>query len=44
MTGPINAPGAVARSELFLHKESILAKLRKVPGCATIKGLALRAG
>jgi len=35
---------AVVRNELFLHRESILAKLRKVPGCTAIKGLALRTG
>ena len=35
---------AVVRNELFLHKDSILAKLRKLPGCAEIKGLALRSG
>ena len=33
---------AVVRNELFLHKESILEKLRPLPGCAGIKGLALR--
>ena len=35
---------AVVRNELFMHKDSILAKLRKVPGCTAIKGLALRTG
>lgn len=35
---------SVVRNELFLHRDSILAKLRKLPGCAEIKGLALRAG
>jgi hypothetical protein len=33
---------AVVRNELFMHRDSILAKLRKLPGCAEIKGLALR--
>lgn len=33
---------AVVRNELFQHKEPILAKLRQLPGCGTIKGLALR--
>ena len=33
---------AVVRNELFHHKEPILAKLRKLPGCDGIKGLALR--
>ena len=35
---------AVVRNELFQHKELILAKLRQLPGCADIKGLALRNG
>jgi len=35
---------AVVRNELFQHRESILAKLKKLPGCADIRGLALRAG
>lgn len=35
---------AVVRNELFMHKDAILAKLRKLPGCAEIKGLALRTG
>ena len=33
---------AVVRNELFMHRESILVKLRQLPGCATIKGLMLR--
>ncbi len=33
---------AVVRNELFLHKEPILAKLRRLPGCDGIKGIALR--
>jgi Dna[CI] antecedent, DciA len=35
---------AVVRNELFQHRESIIAKLRKLPGCEGIKGVALRAG
>jgi hypothetical protein len=35
---------AVVRNELFMHRDSILAKLRKLPGCAEIKGLALKTG
>ncbi|MBI2515687.1 MAG: DUF721 domain-containing protein [Opitutae bacterium] len=35
---------AVVRNELFLHREAITAKLRQLPGCAHLKGLALRAG
>ena len=33
---------AVVRNELFMHKPAIMEKLHKLPGCATIKGLALR--
>ena len=35
---------AVVRNELFHHRQSIVEKLRKLPGCDGIKGLALRAG
>jgi Dna[CI] antecedent, DciA len=35
---------AVVRNELFLHRQSILEKLKKLPGCVGIKGLALRTG
>lgn len=35
---------AVVRNELFMHKDAILEKLRKLPGCGEIKGLALRSG
>jgi len=35
---------AVVRNELFLHRDSILEKLRKLPGCSALKGIALRAG
>ncbi len=33
---------AVVRNELFHHRESIVEKLRQLPGCAGIKGLTLR--
>jgi hypothetical protein len=33
---------SVVRNELFLHREAIVAKLRKLPGCDQIKGLNLR--
>lgn len=33
---------AVVRNELFLHRASVLEKLKKLPGCDGIKGLALR--
>ncbi|MBI2497058.1 MAG: DUF721 domain-containing protein [Opitutae bacterium] len=35
---------AVVRNELFQHRESILEKLKRLPGCAHIKGLSLRTG
>ncbi|HET7534841.1 MAG TPA: DUF721 domain-containing protein [Candidatus Didemnitutus sp.] len=35
---------AVVRNELFQHRLMILEKLRKLPGCAEIRGLTLRAG
>jgi len=35
---------AVVRNELFLHRESIVEKLRRLPGCSAIRGIALRAG
>ena len=33
---------SVVRNELFLHREAIVAKLRKLPGCDQVRGLALR--
>ena len=35
---------AVVRNELFMHRDSIVEKLRKLPGCGEIKGMALRSG
>jgi hypothetical protein len=35
---------AVVRNELFMHRDSIIQKLRKLPGCAEIKGINLRSG
>lgn len=35
---------AVVRNELFHHRLAILQKLKKLPGCAEIKGIALRVG
>ena len=34
----------VVRQELFHHRLEILARLRKLPGCAEIRGITLRAG
>ena len=35
---------AVVRNELFHHRLPILEKIKKLPGCADIKGIALRVG
>lgn len=37
-------PHSVVRNELFMHREEIVARVRKLPGCETIKSLNLRAG
>lgn len=34
----------VVRQELFHHRMEILARLKKLPGCAEIRGITLRAG
>ena len=38
------AAHSVVRNELFLHRESIVARIRELPGCGNIKSLNLRAG
>lgn len=35
---------SVVRNELFHHRQAILAKIKALPGCATIRGLVLRSG
>jgi Dna[CI] antecedent, DciA len=35
---------AVVRNELFQHKAVIVEKLKKLPGCEHIRGVALRVG
>lgn len=35
---------AVVRNELFHHREEIVARIRKLPGCADIRSLNLRSG
>ena len=40
----IFAAHSVVRNELFMHRDEILARVRKVPGCETVKSLLLRAG
>lgn len=34
----------IIRNELFLHREEIVARIRKLPGCADVKSLYLRSG
>lgn len=38
------ASHAVVRNELFLHRKQVLAKIQKLPGCAKVKALNIRAG
>jgi predicted nucleic acid-binding Zn ribbon protein len=38
------AQHSVVRNELFLHREQILEKLKKLPGCDGLKVLLIRAG
>ena len=38
------AAHSVVRNELFLHRDEIVARIRKLPGCAELKSLNLRAG
>ena len=38
------ASHSVVRNELFHHREQIVARIRKFPGCETIKSLNLRGG
>ena len=35
---------AVVRNELFHHREEIVARIRKLPGCAHVKAINIRAG
>jgi hypothetical protein len=37
-------PHAVVRNELFHHRTEIVARIQKLPGCAHVKSLNLRAG
>lgn len=38
------ASHGVVRNELFLHRATIVAKIRKLPGCAHVREINLRAG
>lgn len=38
------AAHAVVRNELFHHREQIVGRIKKLPGCAHVKSLNLRAG
>ncbi|RRJ97339.1 DUF721 domain-containing protein [Opitutaceae bacterium TAV4] len=35
---------SVVRNELFMHRQSVVAKIRAIPGCEHVKELQLRAG
>lgn len=35
---------AIVRNELFMHRDEIVARIRKLPGCADVKSLNLRSG
>lgn len=37
-------PHSVVRNELFHHREEIVARIRQLPGCESVKSLLLRAG
>ncbi len=39
----MQASHAVVRNELFLHRAIIVARLQKLPGCAGIKEIWVRA-
>ena len=38
------AAHAVVRNELFHHRDEIVARIRKLPGCGTVKAITLRVG
>lgn len=38
------ASHAVVRNELFLHRDEIVQRIRKLPGCGDVKSLNLRSG
>jgi hypothetical protein len=38
------AAHSVVRNEIFHHRDEIVARIRKLPGCETIKSLNIRAG
>jgi len=40
----VHATHAVVRNELFLHRATIIERIQKLPGCADIKFLHIRAG
>jgi Dna[CI] antecedent, DciA len=40
----VHASHAVVRSELFVNREEIVSRIRKLPGCANVRFLNIRAG
>ncbi len=35
---------AVVRNELFMHRKTIVARIRELPACGSVKDLTIRAG
>ena len=44
ISGTAVAARSVVRNEIFHHREEIVARIRKLPGCEAIKSLNIRAG
>ena len=40
----VHVAHSVVRNELFMHRADIVARIQKLPGCAQIKDINLRAG
>ena len=40
----VQASHAVVRNELFLHRATIVERIQKLPGCATVTELHIKAG
>jgi len=40
----VQASHAVVRNELFLHRATIVERIRKLPGCSAVKEIWVRAG
>ena len=40
----VHAGHAVVRNEIFMHRQTIVARIRALPGCSSVKDLNIRAG